>query len=82
MLAMACFIARKRRYSTMWTIGDKSSELVNFLCGTASSEYGAREALIKPALILAVGMGVWAYDRLQRRKATAHQVTVPLQITD
>ena len=66
----------------MWTIGDSSSELVNFLCGATSSEYGMREALIKPALFLVVGLGVWAYDRVQRCKATVHPVTVPVQITD
>ncbi len=66
----------------MWTIGDKSSELVNFLCGATSSEYGTREALIKPALILVVGLGVWAYERVRTRKATVHPATPPLQTTD
>lgn len=66
----------------MWTIGDSSSELVNFLCGAASSEYGAREALIKPALILVVGLGIWAYERVQSRKVNTHLATVPVQIID
>lgn len=66
----------------MWTIGDSSSELVNFLCGTASSEYGMREALIKPALILVIGLGVWAYERVRIRKAKVHPAPVPVQITD
>jgi hypothetical protein len=66
----------------MWTIGDQSSELVNFLCGATSSEYGVREALLKPALFLVVGLGVWAYDRVQRRKAQVHSAALPVRIRD